>query len=106
MKPRAIAFYFASIFLFFSYAANAQTPNASASSPSTKHGQYTASISGTVFDPDGRIVAGARITLLYAMAALEVRETDAQGKYEFDDLRAGTYQLVGTLPGFNEVTGE
>jgi outer membrane receptor protein involved in Fe transport len=51
-------------------------------------------------------VSGARITLLYAMAALEVRDTNAQGQYQFENLRPGTYEIVGTVPGFNEVTGE
>ena len=106
MKLRAIVLYLASVFLICSYPANGQTSSSSAGSTVTHSRQYTASISGTVFDPDGRTVAGARITLLYAMSELEVRETDAQGKYEFDELRAGTYEIVGTSPGFNEVTGE
>ena len=31
-----------------------------------------------------------------AMARLEVMQTNQQGQYQFDDLRPGTYQVVGT----------
>jgi outer membrane receptor protein involved in Fe transport len=106
MKLRAIVLCFASLLLFFSPVVHAQTPSSATATPNSEHDPYAASISGTVADPDGRPVAGARITLLYAMAALEVRETNAQGTYRFDDLRAGVYEIVGTSTGFNEVTGE
>ncbi len=62
-----------------------------------------ASISGTIFDPDGRAVAGVRVTLLYAMTELEVRQTNAQGQYRFDGLRSGNYELIATLAGFDQL---
>jgi outer membrane receptor protein involved in Fe transport len=105
MKRRSIGLLFASLFLFLAFPACGQTPHASTTAPGSSHDQHRAAISGTVFDPDGRAVAGAQITLLYAMAVLEVRETNTQGQYRFDDLRAGTYEMVGTSRGFNEVTG-
>src|ERR1700722_1222958 len=106
MKPRSIVLLFASLLLISTFPAYAQNPNTAATTPSPAKDQHTGSISGTVFDPDGRAVAGAQITLLYAMAALETRETNAQGQYRFDELRAGTYEIVGASPGFNEVTGD
>jgi outer membrane receptor protein involved in Fe transport len=106
MKLRSIGLLSASLSLFLAFPAYGQTPNASTTTAGSAHDQHTASISGTVFDPDGRAVAGAQITLLYAMTALVVRETDAQGQYRFDDLRAGRYEMVGTSRGFNEVTGD
>jgi outer membrane receptor protein involved in Fe transport len=106
MKLRAIILFFASLLMFFRPAVHAQTPSGATATASSQQDPYAASISGTVIDPDGRPVVGARITLLYAMAALEVRETNAQGQYRFGDLRAGTYEIVGASTGFNEVTGE
>jgi outer membrane receptor protein involved in Fe transport len=106
MKLRSIVLPLASLFVFLTPAVHAQTPSTSTGTPGAQHDRYTASISGTVFDPDGRATGGARITLLYAMAAVETRETNAQGQYRFDDLRGGRYEIVGTLPGFSEVTGE
>src|SRR5271155_5722742 len=90
MKLRSIILFFASLLLFCNSAVHAQTPSSSTATSAAPHDPHAAGISGTVFDPDGRPVAGARITLVYAMAALEVRETNAQGQYRFDDLRAGT----------------
>ena len=106
MKLRSIVLLFASLLLISTFPAYAQTPNTAMATSRPANEQHTGSISGTVFDPNGRVVAGAQITLLYAMAALEVRETNAQGQYRFDELRAGTYEIVGALPGFNEVTGD
>ena len=64
------------------------------------------SIEGTVYDPKGRVVPGARVTLLYAMSQLEERTTDAQGHFRFDNLDAGTYAVLGNSPGFNELRSD
>lgn len=61
----------------------------------------TASISGTVLDPDGRAIPQARVSLLETMTALEERTTDAEGRYRFDGLPAGVYRLVANAPGFS-----
>jgi outer membrane cobalamin receptor len=106
MKLRSIVWLLASIFVTLNPSVHAQGSSDSTKTPSSSHDQYTASISGTVSDPDGKAVAGARITLLYAMSGLEVTQTNGQGQYKFDDLRSGTYQVVGTSSGFNEVTGD
>jgi outer membrane cobalamin receptor len=106
MKLRSIVWLLASIFVILNPSVHAQSSSNSTKTLSSSHDQYTASISGTVSDPDGKAVAGARITLLYAMSGLEVTQTNGQGQYKFDDLRSGTYQVVGTSSGFNEVTGD
>ena len=106
MKLRSIVWLLTSIFVILTPSVHAQSSSNSTKTQSSSHDRYTASISGTVSDPDGKAVAGARITLLYAMSGLEVTQTNGQGQYKFDDLRAGTYQVVGTSSGFNEVTGD
>jgi outer membrane cobalamin receptor len=60
-----------------------------------------ASLAGAVLDPSGRAVAGVRVTLLRSTTVVEIRQTDAQGRYEFPKLTAGTYRLVAHVPGFN-----
>jgi outer membrane receptor protein involved in Fe transport len=59
-----------------------------------------ASLRGTVVDPHGRAVRGARVTLLTPLKASDVRQTDAKGNYLFRGLEPGEYQLVATAPGF------
>ena len=107
MRPRSAVLYFASLFLLLDCTAHAQTPvtstGGSATAKASAHDQQDATISGTVFDPAGQVVPGARVTLLYAMAELETRETNAQGQYSFARLRGGKYQILATISGFDQL---
>ena len=103
MRLRTILPYLASLFLFFAPATLAHTFNISLASANAPNDQKVASIAGTVFDPEGRVVAGARVTLLHSMTQLEVRETNSEGKFQFDGLLAGSYQIVGTAAGFDQL---
>jgi outer membrane cobalamin receptor len=105
MRLRSAVLYFASLFLLLACSAHAQTPttSSSGSAPVSTHDQQVAAISGTVFDPAGHVVPGARVTLLYAMAELETREANAQGQYSFTRLRGGKYQIVATSSGFDQL---
>jgi outer membrane cobalamin receptor len=58
-----------------------------------------ATIEGTVLDPSGKAVAGARVSLLAPLAPLAETESDSEGNYRFASLRAGRYQLLATAPG-------
>lgn len=60
-----------------------------------------ATLQGTVFDPDGRAVPHASVSLLSSLKAVEVRQTDTSGKYIFEDLEPGVYELVATAPGMS-----
>ena len=111
MRLRSGILYFVSVFLLVACSAHAQTPKASpsgstvarGSAPGSTHDQQDAAIFGTVFDPAGQVVPGAHVTLLYAMARLETRDTNAQGQYSFVRLRAGKYQIVATSSGFDQL---
>src|SRR5271154_3815659 len=111
MRLRSAALYFTSLFLLFACSTHAQAPTtstggsatATGSAPRSTHEQQDAAISGTVFDPAGQVVPGARVTLLYAMAQLETRETNAQGQYSFARLRGGKYQILATSSGFDQL---
>ena len=59
-----------------------------------------ATLDGTVFDPEGRPVPGAQVTLLTPLAELEQREANAQGRFTFQGLHPGNFKLVVNAPGF------
>jgi len=87
--------------LFASLCAHAQTttrPNPPAAP--------AVALSGTVFDPSGRAVPGARVSLLVALTALDERQTDARGQFRFEGLRSGVFQLVASKPGFSTSSTE
>jgi outer membrane cobalamin receptor len=63
-------------------------------------------LDGTVLDPSGRPVSGARVALLNSLIPLDERQTDGRGKFEFNNLRGGIYRLVASLPGFSTSTTE
>src|SRR5580692_707567 len=107
MRLRSSVLYFTSLFLVLAFSAHAQTPHTSAGgsaiAPGAAHDPQDAAISGTVFDSAGQAVPGAHVTLLYAMAQLEARDTNAQGQYSFARLRAGKYQILATNSGFDQL---
>jgi outer membrane receptor protein involved in Fe transport len=103
MRLRTILLPLASLFLLSGVSTAGQTSNTSAASPGGPRNQNEAAVAGTVFDPNGHVVAGARVTLLHAMAQQEERETNSEGKYELDGLLAGTYEVVGTAAGFDQL---
>jgi outer membrane receptor protein involved in Fe transport len=69
-------------------------------------GSRGAGIHGTVFDPSGRPVPSTKVNLLTSMLALAQTETNPQGEYRFDGLRAGTYTIAANLPGFTQVSAD
>ena len=99
MRLLSTAVSLATLFLFSVFATQAQSP----SSTATNSKSSGASISGTVFDPDKRIVPGAHVTLLYLMAELEERETNAQGQFSFDNLPPGEYEIIARSAGFDQL---
>src|SRR5262249_8001466 len=59
------------------------------------------SVSGSVFDPSGAIVAGAKVTLHGgADRREESTTTNASGEFRFDGISAGDYELQLEHPGF------
>src|SRR5262245_48107706 len=68
----------------------------------TLHAQFEyGEVLGTVRDQSGAIVTGVKITLLNLDTNVErsVLSND-QGNYSFPGLRAGSYEVGATLPGF------
>ena len=67
--------------------------------------QKSALIEGTVVDPRGAGIAGARVSLgpTTEAAAGETR-TDAEGKFRFSKIHEGDYQIIAEAAGFTQST--
>src|ERR1700744_4535809 len=64
----------------------------------------TGSISGTVRDSSGAVIAGARITLTNDDTGLVVAKTSGSaGEFVFSPLKIGHYSLAAELKGFERV---
>jgi Carboxypeptidase regulatory-like domain len=61
-------------------------------------------ISGTVFDPGGAVIPGAKVTLLNkATGAIQHTTTSSAGLYSFISLNPGVYQVTANQTGFASV---
>jgi hypothetical protein len=58
-------------------------------------------ITGTVFDPSGKVIAGAEVTVTNpATNFRQMVKASATGVYVFPELRPGAYTVTGTAGGF------
>src|ERR1035438_4528376 len=57
---------------------------------------------GNVTDGSGAVVTGAQVTLIEPATGMQVRtaESDAQGNFEFPNLKPGSYQVKSEMQGF------
>jgi len=61
-------------------------------------------VSGTILDPNGAVIPGARITIKTEGAAKPLTTTsDAEGKFLFAGLVPGNYDLAVSAPGFKKL---
>ncbi len=58
-----------------------------------------ATLEGTVLDPSGKPVPGARVSLVRALTVVEERQSDARGTYRFENLREGAYRISAAARG-------
>ncbi len=58
------------------------------------------SISGTVMDPSGAVVAGARVRLTGAQSQSQEELSGTDGQFSFANVAPGPFQLSVTAPGF------
>ena len=65
------------------------------------------SVSGTVTDPNGALVAGAQVALLNKATGVELHTvTSSAGLYTFISLNPGVYQVTASQIGFAKVVQE
>jgi len=65
------------------------------------HAQSTASLNGTVTDPAGSAVAGAKVAVINQATGVESDSTtDSAGAYLFPSLPIGLYRIEYSAPGF------
>lgn len=59
-----------------------------------------ATIAGTVIDPDGRGVPGAKVIVTSVLGSVAATETNEQGAYEITRLSPGSFRLIVVADGF------
>ncbi|MCU1284034.1 MAG: TonB-dependent receptor, plug [Acidobacteriales bacterium] len=70
--------------------------------------ETTGGIQGTVKDPQGAVISGAKVTITgSALIGTKTATTDSAGTYRFTQLPPGTYQIDVTATGFgnNKLSG-
>lgn len=60
-----------------------------------------ATLEGTVLDPSGQPVPGARVSLIRSLVAVDERQADSGGVYRFEGLPDGTYQVAASAHGLS-----
>jgi len=61
----------------------------------------TGSITGTISDPSGAVLSGAKVTLINEGTAVALTTTSgADGSYSFSPVRIGSYKLEASFKGF------
>ncbi len=58
-------------------------------------------LEGAVLDPENRAVPQAHVTLLFGLSPLAEALADSSGRYRFEHLRAGSYSVLASAPGFS-----
>src|ERR1700682_3563926 len=62
---------------------------------------FRGTILGTVLDPNGAVVPGAKVTAKNVETGIErTTATDDQGNYTIAELQTGSYELTVRQPGF------
>jgi outer membrane receptor protein involved in Fe transport len=60
---------------------------------------WAATLEGTVFDPAGKVVPSAHVSLYRALILVAEGQTDTQGVYRFGGLQEGAYQIAASASG-------
>jgi hypothetical protein len=60
----------------------------------------TAAVSGTVLDPTGGVIAGAKVSLIPSNGKPLRTKTDLRGEFHFEAVAPGRYELLGESSGF------
>jgi len=74
-------------------------------SPTILHGQTgTATLSGTIMDPSGKVVPGADVSITNVDTGVaRETKTNGDGIYVLPALQPGRYRVIVTKPGFKQV---
>lgn len=95
---KVASLFFALLFLVWPAPASGQTSQASGTSDNQ---QISGSLSGTVVDRTGAVIAGARVTLTREdQSPAQEIVSGGDGQFSFGDVPPGPFQLITTATGF------
>jgi outer membrane cobalamin receptor len=103
-KRRYIFLFVFAVVCLVPHFASAQSSKSQKKPDASQNQTQKVTLQGKVFDPDDRIVSGARVSLLAGLTPVEERETGADGQYRFESLAAGKYTLLANLAGFSALS--
>jgi outer membrane cobalamin receptor len=103
-KRRYIFLFVFAIVCLVPHFASAQSSKSQKKPDASQNQTQKVTLQGKVFDPDDRIVSGARVSLLAGLTPVEERETGADGQYRFESLAAGKYTLLANFAGFSTLS--
>src|SRR5215813_7155020 len=67
----------------------------------------TATVLGTVRDPEGSVISGANVTLKNLATGISANTTtDTKGDYQFVNTKIGKYQIIAEASGFSRVIAD
>ena len=103
-KRRYIFLFVFAVVCLVPHFASAQSSKSQKKPDASQNQTQKVTLQGKVFDPDDRVVSGARVSLLAGLTPVEERETGADGQYRFESLAAGKYTLLANLAGFSTLS--
>ncbi|HVS87921.1 MAG TPA: TonB-dependent receptor [Candidatus Acidoferrum sp.] len=103
-KRRYIFLFVFAVVCLVPHFASAQSSKTQKKPDASQNQTQKVTLQGKVFDPDDRIVSGARVSLLAGLTPVEERETGADGQYRFENLAVGKYTLLANLAGFSTLS--
>lgn len=96
-----LSFFLIAVFFGELHAQEQGSRTPAAVQPSVSGASTGGALTGTVYDPSGRTVAGARVSLLAPFGLLAERITDSLGQFRFEELRPGSFVLAANHAGFS-----
>lgn len=103
MRLRSSLLLFSAV-LFLPNVVSAQIQNSSAQHTTSPPAPRSATIDGTVYDPDHKPVAFAQVSLLDSVGVVSQLKTDSEGHFRFDGVPAGVFTLAANAEGFSDVS--
>lgn len=88
----------------FGQTSDAQSPSATQTTAPANPAQPSGSISGSVIDPTGAVIANAQVALIVSGQPIRQAKSNDHGQFSFEGVPAGPFQLTINATGFHVQT--